>query len=107
MQLFFYVIGFLAFYSLSIIGLRAQIHDFDSLVKHSAAFKATAVRMSDTLDLFGSHEILAVTFESDFKKLIKNKYKDEYQDAFIKIMINDTVQVTRKIAIKPRGNMRK
>jgi len=107
MKVFFCVIGFPGLVFFLNVSVRAQIHDFDSLVNHSVEFKAYAKSIEDTLDLFDSNEILNITFESDFKHLIKNKYRDEYQDAVIKIMINDTVQVTRKIEVKPRGNVRK
>ena len=39
--------------------------------------------------------------------MVKNKFKDEYQDAVFRIMINDSVQVSRKIQIRPRGHNRK
>jgi hypothetical protein len=89
------------------IKVHAQIHDFDSLVKYSDGFRQFAQTYSDTSDLFNDNEILKVTFESDFKSLVKNKFKDEYQDAVFRIMINDTVQVSRKIQIRPRGHNRK
>lgn len=90
-----------------LIQSHAQILDFDSLVAQSADFRDFARNYSDTFDLFNSNEILKVTFESDFKSLVKNKFKDEYQDAVFRIMINDTVQVSRKIQIRPRGHNRK
>lgn len=86
---------------------KAQIHDFDSLINHNPAFKITANIISDTTDIFSSNKILDVTLESDFKNLVKRKYKDEYQEALFKIMFNDSIQVARKIKIKARGGMRK
>jgi hypothetical protein len=90
-----------------LIKTHAQIQDFDSLVKHNDDFRIFAGIYSDTFDLFNDNQILKVTFESDFKSLVKNKFKDEYQDAVFSIMINDTVQVSRNIQIKPRGHNRK
>lgn len=87
--------------------LSAQIHDFDSLRSHNKAFEELADQIGDTLDLYNSSEILKVTLISDFKNLVKRKYKDEYQDAVFKTMFNDTVQITRNIKIVPRGNVRK
>ena len=87
--------------------LNAQIHDFDSLISHNKAFKEIAERIGDTLDLYNGSEILKVTLISDFKNLVKRKYKNEYQDAVFKIILFDTVQVTRNIKIVPRGNVRK
>ena len=84
----------------------AQIHDFDSLINHNESFKQIAQIIGDTLDLFNKNEALKITIESDFKNLVKRKYKDEYQDAIFTAMFNDTVKVSRLIKIKPRGNMR-
>ena len=89
------------------INLNAQIHDFDSLTEHNESFSRIAKSISDTLDLFNDDKPLQVTLRSDFKNLIKQKYKDEYQEAVFTAMFNDTVQVARNIKIKPRGNMRK
>jgi len=86
---------------------QAQIHDFDSLRKSDPEFKIIAKNFRDTFDLFNESKILKVTFESDFKNLVKYKHKDEYQDAIFRVMFNDTVQISRNIQIKPRGNMRK
>ncbi len=95
------------FLILSFINLEAQIHDFDSLYEHSKAFKKHSKSMLDTMDFFNNDKILNITIESDFKNLVKRKYKDEYQPAIIKYDLNDTITVTRNIKIKPRGNMRK
>ncbi len=86
---------------------KAQIYDFDSLINHNAAFKKIAKIIGDTTDIFNDNKILDITLESDFKNLVKRKYKDEYQEALLKIMFNDSVRVARKIKIKPRGHMRK
>lgn len=59
------------------------------------------------MDIFEDEEIMKITIESDFKNLIKNKFKGEYQPAVFRYMASDTVLVTRNIQIKPRGNMRR
>ena len=89
------------------VNVKAQIHDFDSLVKHSDDFKQIAKIIGDTLDLFNDDKVLEITLESDFKNLVKRKFKDEYQEAIFTLMFNDSVRVTRNIKIKPRGHMRK
>ena len=89
------------------IDLNAQIHDFDSLINADPEFAIIAQGVGDTLDIFESDEILHVTLESDLKNLEKRKYKEEYQDAVMHVMFNDTVQVTRKIKIRARGVVRK
>lgn len=87
--------------------LKAQIHDFDSLINQNEDFANIAKQIGDTLDLFNSTDALEVTLISDFKNLIKRKYKNEYQDAVFKILFNDSVQVSRDIKIIPRGKVRK
>lgn len=89
------------------VDIKAQIHDFDSLVKHSDEYKQMAEIIADTLDLFNDSKVLNITLESDFKNLVKRKFKDEYQEAIITLMFSDSVRVTRNIKIKPRGHMRK
>lgn len=95
----------LAFFYLQ--NASAQVHDFDSLVSSDDDFRAIAKNIGDTLDLFNEAKPLEVVFYSDFKNLVKNKNKEEYQDATFRVMFNDTVQVTRNLKIRPRGNMRK
>lgn len=84
-----------------------QIHDFDSLVQNNVDFRHTAQIVADTFDFFNGTEPLRIALESDFRNLIKRKYQNEYQDAVFRIMYNDSVQVTRNIKLRPRGNMRK
>ena len=98
------IIFFFIFCSLQ---MDAQVHDFDSLYQNSKAFKKYAKSMLDTMDFFNNDKVLTITIESDFKNLVKQKYKDENQPAVFKFHLNDTITVTRNIQIKPRGNMRK
>ena len=81
-------------------------HDFDSLHSNNDQFKAFIADYSQSYDLFGEDDLIDVTLRSDFKNLIKNKYKDEYQDAILEFNLNDTVIVRRKVKIKPRGEFR-
>lgn len=101
------VSSFLTILSISINYAQSYIHDFDSLVKHSKEFESLSKIIGDTADIFNDNSILVLTLESDFKNLIKRKFKDEYQEAVCKIMFNDSIRVTRNIKIKPRGHMRK
>ena len=50
---------------------------------------------------------MKVTIESDFKNLVKRKYKDEEQPALFKYFYKDSIVINRNITIQPRGNMRK
>jgi len=98
---------FLFLIALTKTNAQSNIHDFDSLVLHDQDFASLAKTIGDTTDLFNDNRILDVILESDFKNLVKRKFKDEYQEAILKIMFNDSIRVTRKIKIKPRGGMRK
>ena len=86
---------------------HAQIHDFDSLYKNNKDFKKSFKATSDSKGIFDSEEVLKITIESDFKNLVKRKYKDEEQPALFKLYYHDTLVVNRHITIQPRGNMRK
>ena len=88
-------------------GLNGQLMDFDSLYQNDQAFKEQIDSRPEFQDLFHSDEVIKLSIESDFKNLIKRKYKGEYQPATFKYYLNDTVVVTREIKIKPRGNMRR
>ncbi len=85
--------------------LHAQ-HDFDSLYKASKVFKEHIKATQDTLDIFNHNSVLAITLETDFRYLGRNKQKREYQDAVLTYQYNDTVVVTREIEVKARGNFR-
>ena len=85
----------------------AQYYDFDSLYKHDEAFKKEFTSKAISKDLFASDEVMNITIESDFKNLVKKKYKEEYQPAIIRYYYHDTIMVVRKISIKSRGDMRK
>lgn len=85
--------------------LAAQ-HDFDSLYNSDPVFTDVVKNINDTLDFYSSDKVLKLTIESDYKNLQKNKTDREYQKAILKYQLNDTVLLSRKIKIKPRGNFR-
>lgn len=84
-----------------------QYHDFDSLYEHSSSFKSYVDDVADSIDIFHGDDILTVSIESDFKNLMKRKYKDEYQQANFTYQFNDSILIERHIKIKPRGDMRR
>ena len=88
-------------------GLIAQYLDFDSLYHSDPDFKESIESRADFQNLFYSEEVLKFTIESDFRSLIKRKYKGEYQPAVFRYYLNDSIVVTRNIKIKPRGNVRR
>lgn len=87
--------------------IRCQHLDFDSLYKADAEFRKQIASRPAYENIFYNQEVAKITIESDFKSLIKNKYKGEYQPAVFKYYLNDSIVVTREIKIKPRGNMRR
>jgi hypothetical protein len=84
-----------------------QVYDFDSLAVHNSQFAKLVKSISDTLDIFDNPTPLDIVLRADFKALVKNKLKEEYQPAYFQMMFNDTVELSRNIKIKPRGNFRK
>ena len=63
--------------------------------------------LPDEFDLFGTEAPLEITLESDFRKLIKEKNADQYQEALLEVPLSDTVIVRRIVRIKPRGVFRR
>ncbi len=63
--------------------------------------------LPDEYDLFQSEEILEIVLESNFKKFIRDKNKDQYQEALLHFPLNDSIVVKRVVRIKPRGEFRK
>ena len=85
----------------------SQHLDFDSLYTHDSEFKRKIHARPSFDHLFYDGPPVRIAIESDFKNLIKRKYKGEYQPATFRYFVNDTVVVTRDIQVKPRGNMRR
>jgi hypothetical protein len=102
-----YVMLTIAFVCIVSNQLVAQVYDFDSLYQNDATFKNTIEAEDLFQDLFASDNVIRLIITSDFKNLMKRKYKDEYQDAVLTYYFNDTIAATRSIEIKPRGNMRR
>ena len=63
--------------------------------------------LPEEFDLFQNDEILEITLESDFKQFIRDKNKDQYQEALLHFPLNDSTTVRRVVRIKPRGQFRK
>jgi len=81
-------------------------YDFDSLLQHNPQFEPLAKMVFDTFQIFGPEEPLEFTVSTDLKALSKNKYKDEYQVAKVIFQLWDTINISREIRIKPRGEFR-
>ncbi|MEO1516153.1 MAG: hypothetical protein AAFV95_14105 [Bacteroidota bacterium] len=61
---------------------------------------------SSIFQSLSSDSIPQITLESDFKNLVKNKYKDDYQMAMIRYQVAGNSQVDI-IKIRPRGKSRR
>jgi len=99
----FLLLVFYLFFSIA----NAQDHDFDSLFEHSKEFQESVKDWQQNYNLFDETDPLELTLKSDFRNLVKKKFKDEYQAAVIEIKFNDTISIVREIKIKPRGNFRR
>ena len=84
-----------------------QFLDFDSLYANDSNYKVAIEQSPDFTDIFISEEVVKITIESDFKNLVKQKYKGAYQPSTLRYFVSDTVVAVRQITIKPRGNMRR
>lgn len=89
------------------VSIYAQRLDFDSLYQHDKTYQQAIKSVYKSLDIFEQEEIVKISIESDFKNLVKHKFKDEYQPAILRYTVSDTVILRRDITIKPRGNMRR
>jgi len=99
----------LAFISLMVAGTlwsQNTHYDFDSLLQHNPRFEPLAQMVFDTFQIFGPQEPLEITVSTDLKALWKNRLKEEYQQAHIIFNLWDTINISREIRIKPRGEFR-
>ncbi len=85
---------------------QSSHYDFDSLLATSPQFKPFAEMVFDTFQIFGPEYPLEFQVSTDLKALVKNKYKDEYQPAHVIFNLWDTINISREIRIKPRGEFR-
>ncbi|GJM28152.1 MAG: hypothetical protein DHS20C17_07870 [Cyclobacteriaceae bacterium] len=81
-------------------------YDFDSLLQHNSQFESLASIVFDTFKIFGPEQPLEFTVSTDLRALAKNKYDDEYQTADVIFNLWDTINISREIRIKPRGEFR-
>jgi len=96
----------LLIFSQDFVAAQSPHYDFDSLLQHNASFKSIASQVFDTFQIFGPEEPLELTVSTNFRALIKNKYKDEYQQATVIYKLWDSINISREIRIKPRGVLR-
>ncbi|MFK7923246.1 MAG: hypothetical protein AB8H47_14885, partial [Bacteroidia bacterium] len=58
-------------------------------------------------DLFAEEAPLEVELNFDYKAFLKNKNKDEYQAAIIRVSLDDSTSINDTIRMKARGEFRK
>ena len=61
----------------------------------------------DDKKFFADDEVIETTLRTEFRKLLKNKFKDNYQPATIKMRFADSTTAEEAIEIKPRGALRR
>ncbi len=86
--------------------MQAQDGIFDSTTGEEIVnFDSTM--MPPSFDFFDSEEPLDLILETDFKRLIKDKYKDQYQSGFLKYPFYGDMVIQKEIQVKIRGEFRK
>ena len=86
---------------------QTRVYDFDSLYENSPRFQEEVKSWREHYNLFDETGPVDLILKSDFRNLIRKKYQDEYQDAILELVYNDTIQIIRKIKIKARGDFRR
>ena len=71
------------------------------------AQEAETVAMTDTLELFNTEDPLHLTLSSDFRNLIKTKFKGKYQPATLTYYLADSTPVEKAVRIQARGEFRR
>ena len=87
--------------------LPAQDGIFDSRTGRELTEEEIRAVLPESFDLFDSYEPMELEIVSDFKQLIKRKFRDEYQPAQLIYRPNGETLIRREIRIKPRGNSRR
>jgi hypothetical protein len=105
MRIFFLLVLFISI--IIIAPCTAQEGAYNINTGETLSKKAMKKILPDSLYLFEKEEPLQLTIESNFRKLRKNKNKDEYQEALLHYQLNDSILIKRKIKIKARGELRK
>lgn len=87
--------------------LSAQDGIFDSRTGRELTEEEIRAVLPESFDLFESHDPIKLEIVSDFKQLIKKKFRGEYQPAQLIFRPNEEVLIRREIRVKPRGNSRR
>jgi hypothetical protein len=62
--------------------------------------------LPEDFTFFNRSTPLKMELVSDFKKLVRRKFDEEYQEASLNVKISDEIEIRHNIRIKPRGNFR-
>lgn len=84
---------------------------FTSLLLSALCFTALSAQSPyeayQDYDLFAEEAPLEVELNFDYKAFLKNKNKDEYQAAIIRVTLDDSTSISDTIRMKARGEFRK
>jgi len=87
--------------------LAAQDGIFNSQTGEELSEAEIQAALPDSFDLFDSHEPMELEIVSDFRQLIKRKFKTEYQPAALLYRPDANTLIRREIKVKARGNSRR
>ncbi|MEO0472422.1 MAG: hypothetical protein AAF206_22555 [Bacteroidota bacterium] len=71
------------------------------------SFQFNQAQSEQAFSLYGEEEPLKVELRFDFKKFVKEKFKDKYQNAEMTVYLKDGMVTHDTIRIKARGNFRR
>lgn len=89
------------------LSAAAQDGVFDSRTGRELTEEEIRAVLPATFDLFDTHEPFELEISSDFRQLIKKKFKGEYQPAVLIHRPDENTFIRREIRIKARGNSRR
>ncbi|MDO6473741.1 hypothetical protein [Maribacter sp. 1_MG-2023] len=91
--------------------VSSQINDNEGLFNKNNGQKLSydewMKRIPDHYDIFEEQAPLKITFETNFKKLSRDRNKNDYLDALLHFPLDDSLVVKRVIRVKPRGKFRR
>ena len=94
-------------FALNWISLKAQDGIFHAITGEDLTDQLDSLIRTRDFDFFEDEAPLELTLSTDYKKLIKEKEKDQYQPALLKYQPDDTLLIQKEIRVKARGAFRK
>ncbi len=94
-------------FALNWISLKAQDGIFHAITGEDLTDQLDSLIRTRDFDFFEDEAPLELTLSTDYKKLIKEKDKDQYQPALLKYQPDDTLLIQKEIRVKARVAFRK